>query len=104
MTLQSVIIHRIVSYLEKMRHIKDTKTQDQDKDEKVNDKEPGMQKEGFQHDSPSGKYALSFNLNFYTVITLCLTDCFQAYFDSRARFYFEDYLKFFRVTQNIPSK
>ena len=58
LTLQSVIIHRIVSYLEKMRNSKDTKTQDQDKEEKVNDKEPGMQREGFRHDSPSGKMHL----------------------------------------------
>lgn len=37
-----------------MRNSKDTKKQDQDKDGKVNDKEPGMQREGFRHDSPSG--------------------------------------------------
>ena len=41
-----------------MRNSKDTKTQDQDKDEKVNDKEPGMQREGFRHDAPSGKMHL----------------------------------------------
>lgn len=41
-----------------MRNSKDTKTQDQDKDEKVNDEEPGMQREGFRHDSPSGKMYL----------------------------------------------
>lgn len=58
LTLQPVIIHRIVSFLEKMRNSKDTKKQDQDKDEKVNDKEPGMQREGFRHDSPSGKMQL----------------------------------------------
>ena len=74
-----------------MKNSKDTKTQDQDKDEKVNEKEPGMQREGFRHDAPSGKM-------------LCPTDCFQSYFDGRVRFYFEDYFKFFRVTQNIPSK
>lgn len=41
-----------------MRNSKDTKKQDQDKDETVNDKEPGMQREGFRHDSPSGKMHL----------------------------------------------
>ena len=56
--LYTVIIHRIVSYHEKMRNSKDTKKQDQDKDGKVNDKEPGMQREGFRHDSPSGKMHL----------------------------------------------
>lgn len=58
LTLQPVIIHRIVSFLEKMRNSKDTKTQDQDKDEKVNDKEPEMHREGFRHDAPSGKMHL----------------------------------------------
>lgn len=87
-----------------MRNSKDTKTQDQDKDEKVNDKEPGMQREGFRHDSTSGKMHLCSVEAFKLMITLCLTDCFQSFFDSKVRFYFEDYLKFFRVTQNIPSK
>lgn len=41
-----------------MRNRKGTKKQDQDKDEKVDDKEPGMQREGFRRDSPSGKMHL----------------------------------------------
>lgn len=85
-----------------MRNSKDTKTQDQDKDEKVNDKEPGMQREGFRHDSTSGKTHLCSVEAFKLMITLCLTDCFQSFFDSKVRFYFEDYLKSSELLKTFP--